>query len=38
MTFERSMLEIIQADRYRYNVTIDSAGVIYNIVELVNPE
>lgn len=38
MTFERSMLEISPADQYRCNVPIDSAGVIYNMVELVNPE
>ena len=36
MKFERPMLEIIQADKYRCNVPVDSAGIIYNMIELVD--
>jgi len=32
MKFERLMLEIIQADKYR----CDSVGVVYNMIELVD--
>ena len=35
MKFERPMLEIRLADKYRCNVPIDSAGVIYNMIELI---
>jgi len=37
MVFERPMLDLSLADQYRCNVPVDSAGVIYNMVELVNP-
>jgi hypothetical protein len=37
MKFERPMLDISSADKYRCNVPVDSAGVIYNMIELVNP-
>jgi hypothetical protein len=37
MKFERPMLEIIQADKYRCNVPVDSVGIIYNMIELVDP-
>ena len=38
MKFERPMLEINLADKYRCNVPVDSAGVIYNMIELVDPQ
>jgi hypothetical protein len=38
MKFERPMLEISNADKFRCNVPVDSAGVIYNMIELVDPE
>ena len=37
MKFERPMLDISLADKYRCNVPVDSAGVIYNMIELVDP-
>ena len=37
MKFERPMLDISLADKHRCNVPVDSAGVIYNMIELVNP-
>lgn len=37
MEFERPMLDISLADKYRCNVPVDSAEVIYNMIELVNP-
>ncbi|GAA5021969.1 hypothetical protein GCM10011506_01850 [Marivirga lumbricoides] len=38
MKFERPMIDIDLTDKYRCNVSVDSAGVIYNIIELVDPE
>jgi hypothetical protein len=38
MKFERPMLHISLADKYRCNVPVDSAGVIYNMIELVDPD
>jgi hypothetical protein len=38
MKFERSMLDISMADKYRCNMPIDSAGVIYNMIELIEPD
>lgn len=38
MTFERPMIEISRAEQYRCNVPVDSAGIIYNMIELVNSE
>jgi len=37
MKFERPMLDINLADQYRCNVPVDSAGVVFNMVELVDP-
>jgi len=36
MKFEREMIEIKKADRYLCNVPIDSAGTVYNMIELKN--
>ena len=36
MKFERPMLEITEADKYRCNVPIDSAGIMYNMIELID--
>lgn len=38
MKFERPMLEISSADNYRCNVLVDSTGVIYNMIELIEPD
>jgi len=38
MEFERPMLEISLADKYRCNVPVESAGEIYNMIELVDPD
>ena len=38
MEFERPMLEISLASKYRCNVPVDSAGVIYNMIELSKPK
>lgn len=38
MKFERPMLKINLADKYRCNVPVDNAGVIYNMIELVDPD
>lgn len=38
MEFERPMLDINLANTYRCNVPVDSAGVIYNMIELVDPD
>jgi hypothetical protein len=38
MKFERPMLDISLAEKYRCNVPVDSAGVIYNMIELVDPD
>ncbi len=38
MKFERPMLDIKSAKKYRCNVPVDSAGVIYNMIELVHPD
>ena len=38
MKFERALLEISSASNYRANVPVDSAGTIYNMIELVNPD
>lgn len=38
MKFERPMLDISLANKYRCNVPVDSAGVIYNMIELVDPD
>jgi hypothetical protein len=37
MKFERPMLVISLADKYRCNVPVDSAGIIYNMFGLVKP-
>jgi hypothetical protein len=37
MTFERTMLEIEAAENYRCNVPVNSAGTIYNMIELIDP-
>jgi len=37
MKFERKMLDISLAEKYRCNVPVDSSGIIYNMIELVNP-
>jgi hypothetical protein len=37
MNFERQMIEIRLADKFRCNTTIDSTKTIYNMVELVRP-
>jgi hypothetical protein len=36
MKFERPMLDLRLASKYRCNVPVDSAGDIYNMIELVN--
>lgn len=38
MKFERPMLDISLAGKYRCNVPIDSAGVIYNMIELIDTD
>ena len=38
MKFERPLLDISLADKYRCNVLVDSAGVVYNMIELVHPK
>lgn len=38
MKFERPLLDISLADKYRCNVPVDSAGVVYNMIELVHPK
>ena len=38
MKFERPMLKIGLADKFKCNVPVDSAGVIYNMIELVDPD
>ncbi len=38
MKFERQMLDISLAEKYRCNVPVDSAGVIYNMIEFVDPD
>lgn len=38
MKFERSMLEIDLIDKYRCNTPVDSVGIIYNMIELVDPD
>jgi hypothetical protein len=38
MKFERPMHDISLADKYRCNVPVDSVGVIYNMIELVDPD
>lgn len=38
MEFERHMIDISLADKYKCNVPIDSAGIIYNMIELVDPD
>ncbi|GGX18086.1 hypothetical protein GCM10007384_19460 [Aquimarina muelleri] len=37
MKFETPMLEINLVDKYRCNVPVDNAAVIYNMIELVDP-
>lgn len=37
MKFERPLLDIDLAESYRCNVPVDSAGIIYNMIELVDP-
>jgi len=38
MKFEKPLIPIRLADQYRCNVPVDSAGVIYNMIELVHPD
>ena len=38
MKFERQMLDISLADKYRCNVPVDSAEVLYNMIELIDPD
>ncbi len=38
LKFERAMIDIEKAGKYRCNVPVEKAGILYNMIELVNPK